>query len=190
MKYLFVIAVLSLAAAIIESPVYARDRTAPIGVQQNPPLNATSAPSICVANVPMVKSDTADTVTAATKHATVPLWSSNQTIANGASLHSAVIDCSGYKEVRVVMQANPSSELKAWFYYTRPDGVSAFSPGYFNFAPAANPFSNQANFTPNTAGHCMFSMPIYSDKCFIVVQNDIGAAVVMESVKCWAYLVN
>ena len=135
-------------------------------------------------------SDAGNAITTATKHATVQLWASDRTVADGKTLQSAVIDCRGYKEVRVMMQVDPSDKLKAWFCYVRPDGRSAFQPGYFSFARANNPFTGNANFTLNTTGHCMFSMPVYSDKCFIQVENNSGRPVTMEAIKCWAYLVN
>ncbi len=173
-----------IAIAAVVCPALATDRTTPVTVTGTPSVTVTNAPTVSI-------SATNNVVQTATKSSVVQLWTSDQVLSNNGYATSSIIDCTGYKEVRVVLFANSSStNLTAKVAFGTPFIAGYMSLGYANFATPTVPSANQGNFQPYPTGNCCyFAHPVLSNSCIVMVSNNTGGSVTVSK-NCWVYLIN
>lgn len=178
----------------------AQSGTWTVGVSGTPNVSVTNTPSVTVANTPSVSvtntptvgiSAAANTVKPVTNRQSILFWTSNQTIENNTALFTSPIDCSGYREIRVVLGASVQSAnlVTRVFFYSPSGGYLPVLLG--NFATPSQPISENANFvgTVLSGGNCVFIVPVMSDTFRLSITNNTGATASISSWS-WAYLID
>lgn len=146
-----------------------------VGINGTPSVNIANTPSFSVSNTPTVRIDAAaNAVTAASKHNTVQLSTSNVSIPAGDYWYSSEIDCEGYKEIRALLWSSTLSDtILVYVQFRSPTG-------YFMRAKSV-PFQG-SSIMP-------VECPVYADTCRISIWN--GTAVNMTLYdESYVYLVN
>ena len=164
-----------------------------VQVSGSPLVNVVNTPTVNVGNSPVVKMDTVqNTVKTPTQSNLIQLWASSQTVtANGGIITSSLINCSGYKEARLVIigQGNygEPEKIRIRVRFTSPGGTSPLI-GYGNFAAPTTPPILNANFVQSNNIITMI-IPILSNYVVIDVENTRTSDIVITN-SSWIYLVN
>ena len=173
--------------------VLASSVCAALAVDRTTPVTVSGTPSVTIANTPTVSiSATNNVVQAAAKSNVIQLWTTDQVLANNGYCTSGQIDCTGYREARVVLMSNSSSAslTVSLAFGTSFNGANYKSLGYANFATPSVAITNQGNFQPwASSSFCYFSHPILSNSCAIWVSNTSGASATISK-NSWIYLIN
>lgn len=162
-----------------------------VAVSGTPNVAVANTPSVNVAN--SVKIDaTANTVKTSAKSDCRCFWSVDQPITAGGNVSSGQIDCSGYKEMRVMISlAYPIpggldlSKVKIYIYFVNPHGVSVCI-GLVNLAAASiidHPHFETITYTTS------FIVPVMSNTANLLIYNDNSVAAQLSK-DSFVYLVN
>jgi hypothetical protein len=210
------VALCALTLVIIAASAQAADRTTPVTVNNTPTVTVTNTPNVAVTNTPSVtvtgtpnvavtntpnvavtnsptvKIDSVNNVVqTVTKNNIIQLFGTDRSLPNGTSTNSQPFDCTGYKEIRVVLFSNSSSaNLNAWAGFGTSFNGSYKFLGIANFSTPAITVANQGNFValaPNTS--CYFSHPVISNSACVYISNNSGGTVTLSK-ESWVYLVN
>ena len=186
-RALSTVVIIVAAITLLVVPAISAPRTTPTTI--DPSGNTVKIDS--AANT--VKIDgAANNVATATQHQSVQLWSTNQIVASGGFVHSAYVNCAGYKELRVVIGSNMLAyNASLWAIIEMHPGTSGggyAAAGTVNFGAPAHLLSDQANMTL-TPGFCIFTIPVLSDTMHFLLHNDTGSSVTLYNWS-YAYLVN
>lgn len=147
-----------------------------VGLSGTPNVNVTNTPSVSVSNSPVVRIDgTANVVYTPTKGRAVLLFGSNQVIPTGSSVTSATYDCTGYKELRFLIENNNAgSALRALIEFQSPLGAGFWSIVHTEYV---------------TDNAMAFSVPVYGASCRVRIVNSLGSTTTIWS-QSWVYMVN
>jgi len=168
----------------------------PLPVSQSGAWNVgiTGTPGVNVANSPVVRIDASqNTVKSPTLSNYVQLWTSDQTVAVGGSLSSPNIDCTGYREVRIILLATTdgyteSDRILVNWRYLAPNGSLPLI-GQSDFAVGTvQALTNGAFRTP--AGRAVFSIPVVAPVMRIEIFNNRTSGAITIVRNSVAYLVN
>ena len=167
----------------------------PLPVSQSGAWNVgiTGTPGVNVANSPVVRIDASqNTVKSPTLSNYLQLWTSDETLAVGNSLWSPSIDCTGYREVRIVLATTgnytESDRILVNWRCQAPNlawsliGQSDFAVG------TVQALTNGAFRTP--AGRAVFSIPVVAPIMRIEIVNNRTSGAITISRNSVAYLVN
>ncbi|MBP6965103.1 MAG: hypothetical protein KBC96_11920 [Armatimonadetes bacterium] len=148
--------------------------TPSVSVSNTPSVNIANAPSVSVSNSPTVKIDaTTNAVDTPTKHNSVQIWATNQTVPTSSNIVSPAINCAGYDELRFMLYANTSSvNLTAYIMFSTPSGTF-LTVKQVAWSPLVVPIT----------------CPVYGDTCKIDIYNSTGSSVVIYYQSC-VYMVN
>jgi len=133
-----------------------------------------------------------NTVSNPTYHSMIQLCTTDHTIANNSASGFGIINCAGYKEIRIIVSlaavpVDPAQVQVAVAYYGF--GGAPMSLGKANWAATGRPISEQANFTMQPT-LCAFTVPVMFDSFFVQVWNSSGAPVTVKADTSVIYLVN
>lgn len=155
-----------------------------VEVTGTPSVNVANTPNVSIANTPNVNITNVPTVNTPTQRSLVLPWSSNVTLAPGESSQSNLIDCTGYKEIRVRLGiSHASTAIKIRMYWQV--GGHLMQEGTVSFSHTESIIKG-ATPEPSLA----FTMPILSDRCLIQVYNGSTNPISFASYASWDYLVN
>jgi hypothetical protein len=170
----------------------AQTRTTPVEVENTPTVkidaidNAVRAQQGGTWNVGILSAQ--NTVKSPTQSAMYQCWTTDQVIANGATLDWSSWDLAGYKEARVILLSNSASpSLKASVYFVGPAGY-AQSIGWVTFYPSSVGLVTQANFA-GINYQCAFTVPLMSNRMKLGIENNTGGPVTISN-SSWVYVVN
>jgi len=137
-------------------------------------VGISGTPSVSVSNTPTVKIDaTTNAVDTPTKHNSVQIWATNQTVPTSSDIVSPAINCAGYDELRFMLYANTSSvNLTAYIMFSTPSGAF-LTVKQVAWSPLVVPIT----------------CPVYGDTCKIDIYNSTGSSVVIYYQSC-VYMVN
>ena len=167
--------------------------TPSVNVANSPNVSVTNTPNVTVTNSPTVKIDgTSNTVTCATRHSTVPLWTGFQYVNSNSVLFCRGIDCRGYKEARIMLTKGLCSVDPTKISI----GINAYTPagatkrlGGTTWSSSATQYDGQGGFVFDSTT-CVFSIPIMSDTMDLFIANSDTIQLVLDGNCCWIYLVN
>ncbi len=142
------------------TPAVAQSGTWTVGVSGTPNVNVANMASVSVANSPYVKIAGSDnTVRAPVLSSTVQLWTTDQTVANGAQLTSSAINCDGFRDLRFMGYTNSGGAGLT----IRVEFLSPVA-GYW-YASVSQPF---------TGSTTALTTPVYGTYAHIVISNSLG----------------
>lgn len=145
-----------------------------VAVSGTPTVSVTNTPNVSVSNSPVVKIDSLQNVVSApTRAHTVQLFSANQVMPTGTQVVSPSFSCSGYKELRFLIDSDWSADtLTALIEVQSPTGFWAL-------------VQRQRLSIPPHA----FSVPVYGANCRVRMNNNVGATATIYATS-WVYMVN
>jgi hypothetical protein len=145
-----------------------------VNIANTPSVSISNTPSVSVSNSPTVRIDAAaNTVDTPTKHNSVQIWATNQTIPNSSNILSPSINCAGYDELRFMLYSNTSSvNLMIYIMFSTPSGIF-MTVKQLAWSPLVVPIT----------------CPVYGDICKIDIYNSSGAPVLVYYQSC-VYMVN
>lgn len=163
------------------SGLFAQARTTPVTVSNTPTVKVDAS-----ANT--VKIDPGSNVVASPALSkTVQLWAAQQVIPVNGTLDGPSINCSGYREIRVVIgSAVSSANLKVNIMFS--NGAMSFAVGSCSFGPVTGGVVSGTGFV-NNGYVCSFTVPVMSDTFSLNVSNGTGASATISNAS-WVYLVN
>ncbi|MBN1193217.1 MAG: hypothetical protein JXA36_05975 [Coriobacteriia bacterium] len=152
--------------------------TPSVSIANAPSVSISNTPSVSVSNSPTVKIDaTTNAVDTPTKHNTVQLWATNQTIPNSSNTVSPSFSCAGYDELRFMLWSTSSAvNLMVYIRFRTPLG---------SFLCAKQLDWGQTGAGPTLPITC----PVYGDTCQVEIYNGTGSTVVIYNAS-YVYLVN
>ena len=164
-----------------------------VQVSGTPSVNVVNTPTVSVGNSPVIKMDTTQNIVKTpTQNNLIQLWAGTQTVAgNGGIISSSLMNCSGYKEARLVIVGqsiySEPEKIRIRVRFSSPAGTSPLI-GYGNFAAPTTPPILNANFVqPNNI--VTMIIPILSNYVVIDIENT-RTSDIMISASSWIYLVN
>lgn len=148
--------------------------TGTVAVSGTPTVSVTNTPNVSVSNSPVVKIDSLQNVVSApTKGNAVQLFSTNQVMPTGTQVTSPAFNCSGYKEMRFVIESDWSADtLKAIVEVQSPAGSWCI-----------------VQIQPLPIQPHAFSVPVYGANCRVRMNNNVGATATIYA-SSWVYMVN
>lgn len=146
-----------------------------VGLSGTPNVNVANTPSVNVANSPVVKIDSSmNAVDTPTRHNTIQLWSTNQTVAAKSTLYSPYINCAGYDRVRAVLWCTTAASC-----------ITV----YINFRAPTGYFASVMSFSWPSGTIAAVECPVYGDTCRIDIMNNCSSSITMSN-DSYVYLVN
>ncbi|MCE5322828.1 hypothetical protein LLG46_05860 [bacterium] len=166
----YLLCVCLICSVMISSMAPAQTRTTPVEV----------------ANTPTVEiSTTNNLVQTQAKSLKVSPLSTSLTIAANSSVYIPDVDCSGYKEARVMMYSSMAytvaQEVSLTFYY---DAISVGITPWWSSGS-----QNQLGFQPICSSFCAI-IPVMGNVLKIKLTNSSDSAITINPSSCWVYLVN
>lgn len=133
-----------------------------------------------------------NTVSAPTQRSMIRLCNTDQTIANNSAQGFSVINCAGYKEIRIIVSLasvplDPTKAQVSVAYYGFAGAPSIL--GMANWASTGKPVTDQANFTMQPT-LCAFTVPVMFDSFLVQVFNASGGPITVKADTSIIYLVN
>lgn len=181
------------SVSLAGTPSVSISNTPSVTLANSPNVSVINTPNVTVANSPTVKIDgTNNTVTCATQHAAVALWTGFQYINSNSVLFCRGIDCRGYKEARIYLAKGVCSVDLTKIVV----GINAYTPvgatkrlGGTTWSSSTTRYDGQGGFAFDSTA-CVFSIPIMSDTMDLYIANSDTIQFVLDGNACWVYLVN
>ena len=163
-----------------------------VQINGTPNVNVTNTPTVNVGNTPVVKVDPAqNTVKTPTQSTIVSFTTPGQTIAPNGVVTSPLINCAGYREMRIVsMLTSPSSassNVKINVRFRAPASGGYALVGTGSFATPSTQLTSYANFVQSDSIAIMI-IPIISDYAYIEIVNKQTYTIGISD--SWVYLLN
>lgn len=147
-----------------------------VNVANIPSVSVSNTPNVSVSNSPVVKIDNIQNVVSTpTRGAGFLLFTENQVIPIGGSIISPTFNCTGFKELRFLIESNWGAST----LYTSVEFQSPLGSGYWSGV-----YTHYMTISP-----AAFSAPVYGAYGRIRVTNNVGSPVTIYS-QSWVYMVN
>ncbi len=165
----------------------------PLPVSQSGPwqVGITGSPSVNVANTPVVRLDPSqNTVKAPTQGNFIQLWTWAQTVGPGERVMSPIIDCTGYRELRLQLRLADNysqPELIKVRVYLRVPPVNLLL-GTADWANTTTTPVIGGNFT-RSGNVCLLTVPVMGPEMVIEIENQRSWNIIVTNYST-AYLVN